>query len=200
MLELKKYGQSIEKPRFMDGVENLSLNTVFICWQAEMLSAKSASLKGRWTYCIVKRPQYGPWIMLPKTPSPASLCQEAGLAGFSLAGGQCMPAKDTSVATSAPNKRALEVRCDTGRRRTGSLPLLDRFSLRIGLLFRGALVLLPRPIIGLELFTIAVDTLTSAIVIPRTPEITLIAHLKGIDQKNRVSKNGSKSLEVAVIF
>lgn len=66
----------------------------------------------------------------------------------------------------------------------GSLPLLNRFSLGIGLLFRGALVLLPRPVIGLELFTMVVHTLTSTIVIPRTPEITLIAHLKGIDQKN----------------
>lgn len=61
----------------------------------------------------------------------------------------------------------------------GSLPLLDRFSLRIGLLFRGTLVLLPLPIIGPERLTIVVDALTWASVISRTPEI-LIAHLKGI--------------------
>lgn len=62
-----------------------------------------------------------------------------------------------------------------------SLPLLDRFSLRIGLLFRGTLVLLSLPIIGPERLTIVVDALTWAIVISRTPEI-LIAHLKGIHQ------------------
>lgn len=69
----------------------------------------------------------------------------------------------------------------TGRKQSarGSLPLFDRLSLRIGLLFRGTLVLLPLPIIRPEWFTIGVDTLTSAIVIARTPEITLIAHLKG---------------------
>lgn len=62
-----------------------------------------------------------------------------------------------------------------------SLPLLYRLSLWIGLLFRGTLVMLPLPVIGPERLTIRVDTLTSAIVISRTPEITLIAHLKGID-------------------
>ena len=63
----------------------------------------------------------------------------------------------------------------------GSLPLLDRLSLRIGILFRGTLVLLPLPIIRPERLTIGVDALTRAIVIARTPEI-LIAHLKGVDQ------------------
>lgn len=42
----------------------------------------------------------------------------------------------------------------------GSLPLLYRFSLRIGVLFRGTLVLLPLPIIGPERLTIVVDALT----------------------------------------
>lgn len=79
---------------------------------------------------------------------------------------------------------ASETRCHHRKETSaqGFLPLFDRFSLGIGLLFRGTLVLLPLPIIGPEWFTIGVDTLTSTIVISRTPEITLIAHLKGIYQ------------------
>lgn len=78
---------------------------------------------------------------------------------------------------------------------SGSLPLLDRFSLGIGFLFRGILVLVAA-VIGPERLTIVVDTLTRAtVVIPRTPEITLIAHL-GNEYKSVLVQKQSRLLSL----
>lgn len=81
------------------------------------------------------------------------------------------------------------VRCDHRKVSMGSLPLLGRFGLGICLLFLRVPVLVPLPISGLERFTIGVVSFTRTIVIARPPEITLITHLKGHEDKMALVRN-----------